>query len=138
MKTQYIETLTEHLSKPAREVVSTWFDDIDHQAIIKNIVRSLSRHRRANHRKVAFGYVLSRVQKGESLEHLITSWHGSGGYLIKIGVGPGFMRGSIKRDEIGVEIRDRGIEVFKLRALYAEAEAFLKHRRVGLTSLFNL
>lgn len=135
--------IVSHLSKPAAKIVSGWLKDLPEdrdprirRAIARNIIHEIHRHKRASHQRIAFGYILSRVVQGERVDHIISSWHGSGSYLISIGVGVGFIHGKIARDEIGVHIRDRGIKAFKIRPMYAEAQRIVENRHAGTKSLF--
>lgn len=131
------------LPKRDREIVESWIKSNDERedpkiraALERSVDRTLEEWDRATHGNVALDFVVSRIEAGETIEHMIQSWHGSGGYLVALGIGHGFMDQKIRSDELGVRIRTKGSKIFRLRQLYAEAERVVAQKRSGQGTLF--
>lgn len=136
--------LIEHLPPADQKIVQTWLDGLKdddpsfRRAIARNIAYSIHRHRRAEHHAIAIGFVTSRILRGDTVEDINSSWHGSGSYLISIGVYHGIMDhpGKPKPYELGVHIRGKGLKIFNLRKIYLEAKTLLAARARGQKTLF--
>lgn len=136
--------LIAHLPAQDRAIVGKWLDGLKddgpavRNAIARNIAHSIHQHRRAEHHAIAIGFVTSRILRGDTVEEINSSWHGSGGYLISIGVFHGIMDhpGKPKAYELGIRIRGKGLKIFNLRKIYTEAKDLLAARARGQKSLF--
>jgi len=136
--------LIAHLPPADQKVIQRWLDDLAEDdpgfrhSITRNIAHMIHQHRRAHHHTIALGFVTSRILRGDTVEEINSSWHGSGSYLISVGVYHGIKDhpGKPKPYDLGVHIRGKKTKVFNLRRIYIEAKQLLAARARGQRSLF--